>query len=220
MHHKRNRHSSATREDAVLLIGGLHLSTTEWIPVNGSAAQPGPFTVRHSHEHCTMQISDDVIVVTGGSYTEDYVTEYQLADGTETNLTSLRQPRAEHACGVYQDAEDQQVLLVTGGTGGFYNQDYLSSTEVAVYTAGVNQLEWRESGQLPSPRRGLRAAMVDNVLYLIGGGDNDNYLTSILSWDPTNEYWQEAGNLAVARCFHAAVAVSYSMIESGCLPTT
>ena len=105
----RRYHSSASTEDAVLLIGGWDSNTTEWIPVNGSAAQPGPFTVRHSHEHCTMQISDDVIVVTGGSYTEDYVTEYQLADGTETNLTSLRQPRAEHACGVYQDAEDQQV---------------------------------------------------------------------------------------------------------------
>ena len=56
-----------------------------------------------------MQISDDVIVVTGGDGTYDYVTEYQLADGTKTNLTSLIQPRYAHACGAYQDADGQQV---------------------------------------------------------------------------------------------------------------
>ena len=40
-------HSSATTEEAVLLIGGLYSKTTEWIPVNGSAAPPPscPFTV-------------------------------------------------------------------------------------------------------------------------------------------------------------------------------
>jgi len=168
-----------------------------------------------------MQISDDIIVVTGGRYTEDFVTEYQLTAGTETNLTSLGQPRFFHACGVYQDAEDQQVLLVTVGLDADHND--LSSTEVAVYTAGVSQLEWREveSGKLPSQRYGLRAAMVDNVLYVTGGEDNDyNDLTSILSWDPTNESWEEAGNLVVPRGSHAAVAVPSSMIESECSPTT
>ena len=59
--------------------------------------------------------------------------------------------------------------------------------------------------------------MVDNVLYVTGGHDDDyNRLTSILSWDPTNESWEEAGNLAVARYWHAAVGVSSSLIESGC----
>ena len=106
---RRTSHSSATREDAVLLIGGSQADTTEWIPVNGSAAQPGPFIVRHGRNHCTMQISDDLIVVTGGDGTEDFVTQYQLADGTETELTSLVQPRRAHACGVFQDADNQQV---------------------------------------------------------------------------------------------------------------
>ena len=105
----RTGHSSATTEDAVLLIGGIWSFTTEWIPVNGSAAQPGPFTVRHMYDHCTIQISADIIVVTGGDGTEDYVTQYQLNDSNATNLTSLAQPRRAHACGVYQDADGQQV---------------------------------------------------------------------------------------------------------------
>ena len=77
--------------------------------MDGSPAQPGPFTVRHKEMHCTIQTSDDVIVVTGGGGTYDFVTQYHLTDGTETPLTSLGQPRNDHACGVYQDTNGQQV---------------------------------------------------------------------------------------------------------------
>ena len=93
---------------------------------------------------------------------------------------------------------------------------------MAVYTGG-RQLEWREtgSGQLPSPRRGLRAATVDNIIFVSGGwgpttSGGDDSFRDILSWDPTTESWQEAGMLAVARSFHAAVAVPASIIESEC----
>ena len=106
----RRYHSSATTEDAILLIGGIDSRTTEWIPLDGSPAQEGPFTVRHGWEHCTIQLSDDVIVVTGGSpLTEDLVTQYHLSDGTETPLTSMGQQRSGHACGAYQDIGGQQV---------------------------------------------------------------------------------------------------------------
>ena len=113
---RRDYHSSATTKDAVLLIGGTisysgedFSDTTELIPVDGSPAQPGPFTVRHGRWHCTIQTSDDVIVVTGGYNTFDFVTQYHLTDGTETPLTSLGTPRWSHACGVYQDTDGQQV---------------------------------------------------------------------------------------------------------------
>ena len=105
----RQYHSSATTKDAVLLIGGYFLNSTEWIPSDGSPAQPGPFTVRHGWLHCTIQTSDDVIVVTGGDGTGDFVTQYHLTDGTKTPLTSMGQPRWGHACGVYQDTNGQQV---------------------------------------------------------------------------------------------------------------
>ena len=95
---------------------------------------------------------------------------------------------------------------------------------MAIYT-GVIQLEWREveGGQLPSPRASLRAAMVDDIIYITGGYDDSwNEVTSILSWDPPTESWQQAGNLAVARSYHAAVAIPSSFIESECseIPTT
>ena len=67
---------------------------------------PGPFQIRHGQQHCTIQVSPDVIVITGGaSNTYNYVTEYQLTgDGMERQLEGLNQGRRIHACGVYQAA--------------------------------------------------------------------------------------------------------------------
>ena len=83
---------------------------------------------------------------------------------------------------------------------------------MAVYSSGG--LDWREveGGELPSPRSGLRAAMVGDVLHVTGGSDG-NYLTSILAWDPDTESWQDVGELHVARGRNAAVAVPDSKIK-------
>ena len=108
----RMLHSSAESEDRILLIGGSASNSTEWIPVDGSPSQPGPFEVRHGHAHCTEQVSSDLMVVIGGIDTWDYVTEYQLTgEATETALSSLIIGREEHACGVYQEGGGQQVRL-------------------------------------------------------------------------------------------------------------
>ena len=86
---------------------------------------------------------------------------------------------------------------------------------MAVYSSG-SQLEWREveGGELPSPRSYLRATLVGDILFVTGGQDDgDHYLTSILSWDPVAETWQAAGDLAMARYYHAAVALPSSFVE-------
>ena len=91
---------------------------------------------------------------------------------------------------------------------------------MAVYSSG-SQLEWREveGGQLPEPRSGPRATSVGEILFVSGGyndDDGNNYLTSILSWDPVAESWQPAGDPAVGRFDHAAVAVPASTVASYC----
>jgi len=208
---QRQQDTSAASDEAVLLLGGHGGEySTEWIPVDGSSAHPGAVMVGHGVGHCTIQVSGDVIVMSGGYNTEGYVTEYQLSNGLATPLAPLHQSRVGHACGVYQDAGGHQVILVTGG----YSNFDLSSTEVATYTTDI-QLEWREvnGGQLPSPRAFLRATIVENTIYLTGGGQN---LDEILSWDPTTESWNRAGTLAVGRQDHAAVAIPSSIIALNC----
>jgi len=207
----RRQHSSASTADAVLLIGGKDSDSTEWIPVDGSDAQPGPFTVMNGYRACIIQINHDVIVVTGGEYTADFVTKYRLDNGKETPLPPLVQPRTDHACAVYDDKGGDKVLLVTGG----WYVYQLGGTEVATYSGG-SITEWKEvaGGRLPQQRFKLRAAIVDDIIYVIGGTD-DKYvqITSILSWDPSTESWQTAGDLAVARSCFAAVAVPSKIIE-------
>ena len=112
----RQYHSSAQHEDRILLIGGEYSSSTEWISTDGGESQVGPWIVRHGEDHCTIQVSSDLIVVTGGVDTGyealDYVTEYQLTgEATETVMTSLITGRMNHACGVYQEAGGQQVRI-------------------------------------------------------------------------------------------------------------
>ena len=104
----RSYGSSAQTEDRILLIGGSSSpSTTEWISLDGSASQHGPFTNRHSYHHCTIQLSSDLIVVTGGYSTQNYVTEYQLTTGAGRGLAALNRGRYYHACGVYNHAGQQ-----------------------------------------------------------------------------------------------------------------
>jgi len=214
----RYYHSSIATQEAVLLIGGGgSRDTSEWIPIDGSPAYYGP-NIRHDNLHCTMQIDDHTIVVTGGMYTWSYVTEYKLDDSSETPLTPMLQPRWEHACAVYQDSLGQQVLLVTGGESQSGGEGYLSSTEVAVYTSDV-PLQWRElkNGNLPSKRYGGRIATVDNVIHLAGCHSHLGFCTEILAFDPVSESWIQRGEFALPRYHNGAVGVPASAIASDCL---
>ena len=67
-----------------------------------------------------------------------------------------------------------QVFLVTGGTqyyGGMGIWISLASTEVLEDMAGT----WRLTAPLPSARTGLRAASVDNNIFVFGQNIFDRY---------------------------------------------
>ena len=85
---------------------------------------------------------------------------------------------------------------------------------MAVYSAG-SLLVWREveGGELSTPRSGLRASVVNNILYVSGGVYDQVQLTSVLLWNQAGQAWQEAGHLAVGRHIHAAVSVPLSLIN-------
>ena len=94
--------SNAVNDHRMLLIGGLQADQddpeiTEWIPVDGSPAQPGPFNANanlHLHgEHCTIQTAPDLTVLSGGSkrsnagdYTYEYVAHNVLSSSNEVEV--------------------------------------------------------------------------------------------------------------------------------------
>ena len=60
----------------------------------------------------------------------------------------------------YLSLYNVQVYLLTGG----YDTGYLSSTELLVHGAS----SWTSSGPLPSPRRYLRGAALNNKIVVTG----------------------------------------------------
>ena len=67
------------------------------------------------------------------------------------------------------------------------NHHELASTEVFPYT-GSGADSWRKAGSLPSPRYGLRAAKVGDLLYATGGANSGatgpaGTMGEILTWD-------------------------------------
>ena len=105
------------------------------------------------------------------------------------DLPELQQKRREHGCSFYNNDEGTKVgidinyystimifqtFLVSGGyeysTSTTSTTYYLSSTELLVETASA----WIYTGSLPSPRRGLRGANIDNKILMTGNCSNDN----------------------------------------------
>ena len=112
----RNYHTSAVYESEILLIGGAGdeaKTSTEWIPLDGSQARSG-FQINFGREkHCSIQISSNVVILTGGLGTGNLVTQFVLPDGASpTALPPLNVPREIHACGAYdQVCADIQHLV-------------------------------------------------------------------------------------------------------------
>ena len=181
--------------------------------------------------HCSIQTSPDTIVLKGGNYSPSLVTEYSgldnLEEVTSRDLPPLLNPRTGHACGCYSVDGSQvrlltpsihhcttlQVLLVTGG---LYSSDQLSTTELFPLT-GPSTGSWREAGLLPSPRAGLRAAKVGELLHVTGGyNDVSGDMEEILTWDSVSESWSVAGHMETARRYHGVTEVSLAVVADYC----
>ena len=67
-----------------------------------------------------------------------------------------------------------------------------------------------ETGNLPSARYGLRAAIVNSILYVTGGYSGADHSTDVLGWDGSR--WFHAGDLAVGKSYHAVVGIPSSIL--------
>ena len=119
-----------------------------------------------------------------------------------------------------------QVLLVTGGYNS--NDGYLTSSEV-METGGT----WRLTAPLPSARKGLRAVVVNNNIFVFGicicyiniehlivscnvynddiftGGlfGGSSYLKDILQFNTASHTWEEVGQMKEGRYEHAVAVL-------------
>ena len=113
------------------------------------------------------------MILTGGYYSLNRVSEYSET-GFTRDLPQLLQGRYNHGCSYFENEEGTKVdidsnscgviifqtFLVTGG----YSGGYLSSTELLVETSDA----WILTGELPTPRYGLRGANIDQRVLMTG----------------------------------------------------
>ena len=111
--HSRQYHTSAPTSKGLLLVGGYNSSSATEL-VEGAATREG-FTLHNQREgHCSIQLSDSSIVLTGGYSSLSLVTEYSdihQQEASPRELGSLLTGRYGHACGSYLVA-DKQVTLI------------------------------------------------------------------------------------------------------------
>ena len=115
------------------------------------------------------------VILTGGSLSPNRVSEYSET-GFTRDLPQLLQGRFDHGCSYFENEEGTKVdidsnscgviifqtFLVTGGWDSSYND--LSSTELLVETSAA----WILTGELPTPRYGLRGANIDQRVLMTG----------------------------------------------------
>ena len=107
----RSRHTSALVGDRLLLLGGRSSSrSTEWISLTTGTAEAGPTLDPGRTLHCSIQLEEQLIVLTGGSGTLDLVTELRIGQGTR-ELPRLNTGRWGHGCGFYTDSEGTKVTV-------------------------------------------------------------------------------------------------------------
>jgi len=187
----------------MLLGGGYSERTTEVISSNFNSTKPSWGLKYKTDAACGVEV-DDTFIITGYITPEDRsAPDYALnsvvrynSQGESEVLPSLTVRRYGHACASYLNGDGKRVVLVSGG----YNTGALEldSTELM-----VDFKPWRPAANLPSPRFGLRAASLDNKVFLFGGRDSWSDLDSILSYEPDTDTWQKAGTMTLPRAYHA-----------------
>jgi len=62
----------------------------------------------------------------------------------------------------------------------------------------------------------LRAATIDNRVYIFGGYDGGSYYDTILEYDATSDSYTEAGTMTQARFLYAVSVVQYEEYSQWC----
>jgi len=192
--------------EVMLLGGGWSVAkTTEVISSNFNSSKPSWDLKYNASRACGVEVDDTFIITGGRDYyapdgTLNSVVRYN-SQGESEVLPSLTVGRCWHACASYLNSNGKLVVLVTGGVRVFNRGKgkFHYSTELM-----VDFKPWRPAANLGFPIYALRAATLDNKVFLFGGNSKaHDALDFILSYEPDTDTWHKAGTMTVGRANHA-----------------
>lgn len=179
---------------ALLMSSVLSAQPNTWIAKAPMAA---------ARSSLSTGVIDGILYAAGGfAPTGDVGTleAYDPKTNTWTTRASMRAPRSAAAA-----AEVAGILYVLGGQ--------LQDRENVVKTATVEAYDpktntWTGKPSMPTPRNGLAAAVVDGILYAVGGhNDSSGFLTTVEAYDPKTNTWTTKAPMLTARSGMATVAL-------------
>jgi len=223
---ERNSHS-AWRDNttgATYLMGGYNTflflgkpklnyeTSIDTVSTSGSVGRPS-WTMEYDTKWACLISRGDTFVITGG-HDGDYISRVSLysSAGWVRNLASLNTARSDHGCASYTDSNGQEVLLVAGGDTTGTGSTTLATTEILRTIDG----RWTMAGNLPDAVYGLSGATLANTVFMTGGYANDNYYSTILRYDASNDVWTTAGQMREKRRYHAVAVVDRDTVEDRC----
>jgi len=151
---------TAVLHDGKVYIGGGYVSSYTiniYTPDNNSWS---PSPINNPYKYFAMTTLNNQLITAGGEDRCFKVTNkiFSLDGDQLKEYTRMITPRCLATATGYQG-----TLIITGGKNGNYKT--LATTEL--YHSTTSQ--WYNTSDLPSPHCGLQSAIVDNVLYLLGG---------------------------------------------------
>ena len=152
-----------------------------------------------------MTVLDDKLVTAGGATKNNEVVKEVLVLNAGQWKDYSEMPTA--SCNATAVGYHSMLVVVGGGIKVEGKRARLSTTELLDTTNGC----WYTCNNLPSPHQQLKAVIMNNQLYLLGGGDEDNkpspqvFVTSLDTLSTHQLNWQSTPNTPY--CFSAPVVL-------------
>ena len=160
----------------------------------------------------TCVVDGKIYIIGGGAANRkerrlDIVDVYDPATDTWAKAKSMNHARSGAAVSVVDGK-----IYAMGGTGWpqipNHPGPFLSSIEV--YDPKTNQ--WTEKTEMPTPKSGHTASVIDGKIYVIGGGFRGNgpymYLSTVEVYDPETDRWTQEPDMLIGKSGHKAEVIN------------
>jgi N-acetylneuraminic acid mutarotase len=142
-----------------------------------------------------------------GSGSTGAVEEYDPATDTWTPVAGLPTPRNRLAAGAVNGK-----IYVVGGTSGPSQSPVIHAT-LEEYDPATDT--WNPKADMPTARRSLAVAVLNGLLYAIGGNDGSGSVPTVEAYDPVTDTWSPRASMSEDRALLSAAAVGGRIFALG-----
>eukprot|EP01043_Picozoa_sp_COSAG02_P034720 COSAG02_NODE_2444_length_8852_cov_3.142008_2_plen_565_part_00 len=189
---------------AIIVIGGydgFHLNSGERYDPAANAWSPIAPMGKARASHAAVVI-DGLLYAIGGIDDSSVLSSgerYDPVANTWSPIASMGTARRRHATAVIDG-----LLYAIGGIGTF-GFSILTNSSGERYDPAANA--WSPIASMETARQGHATAVIDGLLYAIGGNDGPSTLSSGERYDPVAGTWSPIASMGTARNSHATAVI-------------